>query len=409
MIRRRWALLCCLLPAAMFRAEPVCAGVWVTEPDLGLAAEYSTNPALLYVPHSYETDGALLVDTPTTYHADGESLAIQPSFRFANKSGYSSLTSDYEHLTAVGELDTERGSLTATAAIDRDSSLYHTFSLNGTAGVRRDTTIADLVWLHQLTERLNFGWDIDTSRVLYGHSSTVTTLVDYRYSNAAPTLSWNADEHTVAKLIGGVGLYDSSNGATKSLSPSLQLGVVRQLTELWTLSTTAGYSWQGDSASEYVYIPVYFGPFLIGYDKVFLNLKSTNKGTVFSGILTRKGEFSSLSALASRSVVPTGFAFLSTQTNYVLSLDYPRTERWTFDGSVQRTTSKEPQAAGPVVSDSYLSFNLSAAWLLTEKWTLKLQANKVTAHYSEPPPSISVASTGVSLQLTRKFDPVTWQ
>jgi len=407
MIRRRWALLSMIF-AAMLRTESASAGVWVTEPVIGLAAEYSTNPALLYdVPHTSEADGAVLIDAPTTYHADGESLSIQPSFRFANRSGYSALTSDYEHLTAVGELDTELGTLIATGEIARDSSLYYTYSLNGSEGVRRDTTSADAAWTHAFTERLSFNWDINSSRVVYGRSTGLATLTDYHYSNAAPTLSWSADERTVLKLLAGIGVYDSTDLETKSVNSSAQIGVVRQLTELWTLTATAGFSRESNSVSTYEYIPVYIGPFLIGFEKEFVHLTSSENGTVFNANLTRKGELLSLIATASRSVVPTGFAFLATQTNYGIGFDYPRTERWTFDGSVQRNTSKEPQAFGPVIDDSFLSLNLSAAWLVTEKWTLKLQASRVTARYSPPP--FGVRSTGVSLQLSRKLDPITWQ
>jgi hypothetical protein len=279
--------------------------------------------------------------------------------------------------------------------------------LNGSAGVRRDTTLADLSWTRALTERLNFNWDINTSRVVYGQSSTFTTLTDYHYSNAAPTISWNADERTVLKLLAAVGLYDSSDRTTKSVNANLQLGVVRQLTELWSLTATAGYSRENNSVSTYEYVPVYIGPILIGYQRKFVDLKSTDNGTVFTSNVTRKGELLSLTAAATRSVVPTGFAFLATQTSYSVSFDYPATERWTFDGSVQRTTSKEPQEFGAAINDSFTSEGLSAAWLMTEKWTLKFQVSRVNAHYS--PPSVNVASSGVSIQLSRRFDPITWQ
>jgi len=407
MTPRRSALLCCLLLAAMLKAESGRAGVWVTEPVLGVAAEFSTNPGLLYVPHTNETNGAILIDAPTTYHEDNESLSIQPSLRIANSSGYSSLTSDYAHLTAVGELDTELGTLAATAEIARDSSLYYTYNLNGSVGVRRDTTLADLSWTHAFTERLSFNWDLNSSRVIYGQSTTFTTLTDYHYSSAMPALSWSADERTVVKLLAGVGLYESSDGMTKSSNANAQLGVVRQLTELWTVTATAGYSRERDSASEYEEVPFYIGPFLVCCEREFVNLRSTENGTVFSANLTRKGELLSLAATASRSVVPTGFAFLATQTTYALSFDYPRIERWTFDGSVQKSTTKVPQALGPLIDDSYLSLSLSAAWLVTEKWTLKLQATRVTARYS--PPTVDVASNGVSLQLSRHFGPIPWQ
>jgi hypothetical protein len=407
MTPRRWALIRCLLLVAMIRSESVAAGVWVTTPDVGLAGEYATNPALLFVPHTSETDGAILLDAPTTYHEDNASLSIDPSVRIANSSTYSALTSDYGHLTGIGEIDDQLGSLILTAEVARDSSLYYNYALSGSQGVRRDTTSADVAWTRALTERLNFNWDINSSRVIYGQGGALSTLTSYHYSSASPVFSWNADERTVLKLVSNIGLYDSTDRETKSLNANAQIGVVRRLTELWTLTATAGYSRENNSVSTYEYIPIYFGPFLIGYEKVFVDLKSTNEGTVFSGNLTRKGELLSLAATATRSVVPTGFAFLATQTTYAASLDYPRTERWTFDAGVQRTTTKESQAFGPPINDSFISESLSAAWLVTQKWTLKLQVTHVNAHYS--PPSEAVASSDVSLQLIRQFGPITWQ
>jgi hypothetical protein len=408
MTRRRPALLRCLLLTVMLRAESAAAGVWVTTPDAGLLGEFSTNPGLVYyAQHTSETDGAFLLDAPTTYQENNESLSIQPSIRIANESGYSAVTSDYGHLTGTGEIDDDLGSLAVTAQIARDSSLYYNYILNGSTGVRRDTTTGDLAWNRLLTERLSFNWDINSSRVVYGQGTSFTTLSDYHYSSASPGLSWSADERTTVKFTSTVGLYESTDRETKSSNVNAQLGVVRQLTELWKLTATAGYSRENDSISTYEYIPIYIGPFLIGYRKVFVDLKSEESGTIFAANLTRKGERSSLTASASRSVVPTGFAFLATQTTYGLSFDYPRTERWTFDGGVQHTTTREPEAFGAVINDSYTSESLSAAWLVTEKWTLKLQVTHVGARYS--PPSINVNSSGVSLQLIRQFDPITWQ
>ncbi|HMK86468.1 MAG TPA: hypothetical protein VK437_10970 [Steroidobacteraceae bacterium] len=407
MTLRRSALVRCLLLAAMLRTESGMAGVWITTPDVGLAGEFSTNPGLLYVPHTSETDGAILLDAPTAYHEDNESFTIQPSLRIADESGYSSLTSDYGHLTGVGEIDDELGSLIMTAQIARDSSLYYNYSLNGSQGVRRDTTSADIAWNRSLTERWSFNWDINSSRVIYGQATSFTTLTDYHYSSATPGLSWNADERTVVKVLSSVGIYDSTNRETKSLNANAQLGVVRQLTESWTLTAAAGYSRENNLISGYEYVPVFVGPFLIGFRKVFVQLKSSENGTIFTANLTRKGELLSISAAATRSVVPTGFAFLATQTTYAVNFDYPRTERWTFDGSVQRTTLKEPQEFSATINDSYTSESLSAAWLMTEKWSLKLQVTHVNAHYS--PPFVNVASSGVSLQLTRQFDPIPWQ
>ena len=384
----------CLLVAAMCMGSGAKAGVWVTEPLLGLAAEYSTNPGLLYAAHTAETHGAVLIDTPTKYHGDSVNLSVQPSFRISDSSGYSSLASDYAHLTVKGEIDSERNSVGVTGQIARDSSLYYNYGLNGSAGVRRDTSLADVAWVRALTERTNFNLEANSSRVLYGKSGSFTTLTDYRYTSTAPSLALNTSERTTLTLLGGAGLYDSADLRTKSVNSNFQLGIKRQITELWAVSANAGYSRETNTIEEY------FGPFLLG------TFRAANTGSVFMANVTRQGSLFDVTAAASRSLVPSGFSFLSLQNSYQLSFHYPRTERWTFDGHARWLKSQEPQVSGPTVDQSYLDLGLSAAWLFTEKWTLTLRASRVTAKYT--PPSINVGASGFAIQLSRQFDPVKW-
>jgi hypothetical protein len=408
MIQRPKARSCCLILAAMTLAEAAHAGIWETDPVVGIAGDFSTNPGLLYVEHSSETHEDLLLDVPTTYHANDLTLTVLPSFRVSNSAGYSSLASDYEHLTAAGELDSERGSVTLTGQVDRDSSLYHDYELNGSAGVRRDTTLADLAWLRSLTERLSFNVDINSSRVIYGRSNGVATLTDYHYTSAAPALSWKTNERTSFTLSETTGLYASSDGATKSSNSNLELGFIRQLTELWSLTAKAGYSRESNkiSGERFVGCKFIIGPYCFDPIYAYETVKSTDKGSVFTANITRQGERLALTGSASRSIVPTGFAFLATQTYYQLSIDYPWTERWKIDGYARRLSSKEPQAFGPEVEQSYWALGLSAAWQMTEKWTLTLSTNWISAKYT--PPDASAGATEVDLQLSRHFDPIQW-
>src|SRR5260370_27815338 len=166
----------CLLVAAMCMGSGAKAGVWVTEPVLGLAADYSTNPGLRYAAHTAETHGAVLIHPPTTYHADSVSLSVQPSFRISDSSGYSSLASDYAHLTAKGEIDSERNSMAVTGQIARDSSLYYNYGVNGNTGVRRDTSLVDVSWVRALTARLNFDLETNSSPAVHRKSASLTTL-----------------------------------------------------------------------------------------------------------------------------------------------------------------------------------------------------------------------------------------
>ena len=388
MIRGRPALLC-FTAVAMCIANASRAGVWGTDPVLGLSSDYSTNPGLLYIDHTAETHAALLIDVPTTYVADAVKFSVLPSFRISNSSGYSSLASDYEHLTLIGEFDTERSTLTATGQLARDSSLYYNYYFNGSTGVRRDSALADLNWVRALTERWNLNVDVDSTRVQYGHSITYTTLTDYRYSSAAPSISWSANERSSFSLQAGIGDYNSLDGLTRSINSNVQLGFKRQLDELWSLSASAGVSRETDK------IKTFFGPF-----------DSTADGTVFAANVTRQGERLAVSGQASRSLVPSGYAFLSRQDTYQLSASYPTSERWTFNGHVRWLRAENPQLLAPTIDQSYLELGLSAVWLFTEHWTATFMASYVTDKVSPPPTHVD--ASGFSIQLARHFNHIAW-
>jgi hypothetical protein len=382
------------MAAAMCIANAARPGVWGTDPVLGLAADYSTNPGLLDAPHNSETHAAILIDAPTTYVADALKLSIIPSFRISNSSGYSSLASDYEHLTAAGEIDSERNTLVLTGEVARDSSLYYDYAFNGSTGVRRDTTLADLNWTRLLTERTNFNLEVDSNRVLYQGAVGLDLLTDYRYTTAVPSFSWKEGERTTLTLTGNAGLYDAINGQTKTVNSSVEAGFTQQLTQLWSVTANGGYSRETNTVEEY------FGPYLLG------TFKSTDTGSIFNVNLTRQGALLTLTASASRSLVPSGFAFLSRQDSYQLSFDYPYNERWTFDGHLRRLTSTEPEVLGPVLNQSYLDAGVSAVWLFTEHWTFTMRATYVTAKYG--PPTVNVDASGVTLLLSRKFNHIEW-
>src|SRR5271170_508248 len=101
----RQSALACLCVAAMLHRSDASAGVWGMDPTLGLVGDYASNPALLPVSHPPATNGALLLDAPTTYNGDAFEFYIVPSFRLGDSHGYSSVASDYEHLNVKAEFD----------------------------------------------------------------------------------------------------------------------------------------------------------------------------------------------------------------------------------------------------------------------------------------------------------------
>jgi hypothetical protein len=387
MILRRSAPLCLAL-AMTSLASVSRAGVWGIEPVIGVAADHSSNPALLQADYAAETHAALLLDSPTTYNADAVKLSVLPSFRFSDSPGYSSLASNYTRLNVLGEIDSERSSLSASGGISRDSSLYHDYIFNGSFGVRRDTATADVKWDRALTELLEFSFDVNSQRVRYGHSSGAAVLTDYSYSSANPALSWQISERTQLTALGGIGLYQSSDGATKSVNTNLDLGFVRQLTELWALTANAGISKETDQ-----------------FRTIFGTLKSTNNGTVFKASLTRQARLLSLSATASRQLTPSGLAFLTRQDSYELQANYPYSERLRFAADARRVKSENPQFLGPTIHQTYSVVSLTTAWRWTEKWTLTATATYIATTYAYT--ATNVAATGITLSLSRQFNRIT--
>jgi hypothetical protein len=398
---QRWLAQFCSLAAAMSIASLAKAGVWGTQPVIGVAADYYSNPALLDIPNTAESHAALLLDAPTTYNGDAFKFTVLPSFRVSNSEGYSSLDSDYEHLTVVSEFDTERDVFTATGALARDSSLYHDYLLNGSTGVRRDTATADLNWDRQLTERFELTTDVNSTRVRFGESVGTATLVDYKYTSITPTLSWAESERGKLTLAADVARYNSLTGETQSSSANLQLGFVQKLTEIWSLSASGGYS-RADNRSNSTEEALEITPLGLIIVLIPVTFESTQNGSVYSVNLSRQTELLTLSGIASRQLVPTGFAFLSRQDSYEIKATYNGSERWTFSGDLHRLNYQQPENPGATLDLNITYLQISAAWQWTEYWTLSMNASRVMERSVTT--STAVSSSGVSLELSRQFD-----
>jgi hypothetical protein len=403
----------CLAAALMCMASSARAGVWGTDPVVGIVGDYATNPALLDIPHTAEGNGALLLDAPTDYIGDGVGFYVIPSFRLSSSQGYASLASDYEHLTLKEELDTERSTLTATAGIYQDSSLYQDYLsngsgylFNGSTGVKRDTLTADLNWDRNLTERLEFDTDVNSTQVKYGQAAAgIGTLTDYRDTNIAPTLSWLSSERNKWTLSASVGRYNSFDEAfesSESRSANLQVGFVRNFSEIWSLTASAGYSRalnRQNFDEEFLVV----GP--EGQPEIALvpiREDSAQNGTVFSADLNRKGERLSLDIIASRLLAPTGYAFLSEQNLVKVAATYTYSDRWSFSAGAYYQQAKNPQLQGGIITQTPKSISLSSSWRWTEFWTVTFAASRVTELFQ--PPGLTIASTEVSIKISRQFN-----
>lgn len=380
-------------------------GPWSIEPQLGLSAQYTSNPLLQPHGAQSETRAAALIDLPLHYDTDEVDFLLRPNGRVTDKSGYSALGSNYEHLDGAVRFNDELDSAALQAELARDSSLYFLGALTDRFGVARTTASTNADWTHSVAERAQVQLDAGWSRVRYDNSANsnrlifLANLVDYRYWSAGPTFAYAVSERNTVKLIGSYGVYNSLNGATMSKSESAQLGYVRQVSEIWSLSTNVGYSKAMNRESTVIN---FFG-FLFPVTQ-----RSTQKGTVYAATVTRQGERFNFVGSASRALQPSGFAFLSRQDTYTISAGYKPSERWDtgIAGTWLRAVNP-PVSAGQAnfnAGDStnrFLNVHASFNWHWTPEWVVSLTVSRITQQYG--PPTVSAESSGVSINLIRQF------
>jgi hypothetical protein len=410
MIRWRWGLPCCFL-AAMAFSNYSQAGVWGIDPVLGVLGDYSTDPNLV---HQRDTDiasAAVQVYAPTTYVDDSFLFSAVPDFRVGDSRGFAAVTSDYAHLNLKGEYDTERTTLTANAGLARDSSLTYDYLSSGDVGVRRDGATADLTWSRHLTERLDFGTEVNAQRVLFGNA-TGATLTDYEYGSIAPTLSWHASERSQFALSGSVSRYHSIDDrdtfgfpvSTESRSVNLALGYRSQLSEQWFLTARGGYSRALDHTSFTESIPIllpFSEPIVV---HIPVQTESAQTGSLYNLNLAHQGDQLLLNVIASRQLIPTGFAFLTSQNAYELKASYKVSERWSFGGDARYVRYENPPLGSLAPTDvTTRYFGLNANWGWTEHLTVTLSAARVVQSVF-PAPFKDVASNEVTLTLSHRFN-----
>jgi len=374
------------LPTA---ANKVYAEPWAITPLLGISGDYSSNPQLSFSNAAGEEDVAALIDLPVTYDTDGLDVSFRPSGRLGTSRGYSSLASNYVHVDSAVQSSDDLQSLSLRSQLARQASLYDIGSASSGISVRQDSELWSGDWARALSERATLQLDASWSRLLYDQPANVLNLVDYKYWSAGPTVSYSVAELNTVNLIGSFSNYRSLNGQTRSNSGSLQLGLNHQMTELWQLNASAGYSRTMDSEN------VYFGPFFRGTER------SNQNSAVYALSVAHRGEVVNLTAAASRSLQPVGVSYLSRRDNINFTVTYALNERWDFSSSAAWQRDAQLVVGQAVLNRRYLTAQLTANWHWTERWTVSMQATRAALSYG--PPTINTAANGVNLNLTRQF------
>jgi hypothetical protein len=365
------------------------AGPWNFEPRIGVSTTYDTNPGLRELDPVSEAHVAALFNLPLRYDADGVEFSLAPNGSISNSSGYSSLASNSLHLDASAQFLNDLGSTILQGSLVRDSSLYHAGGYVNGVGVRRDTADVTADWNRYLTERGQIEVDLSWSRVRFDQPPNATILVDYRYFSAGPSFIYALSERNSLKLLGSYGDYQSLDGITGSKSENAQLALVRQMSELWSLTASAGYSHSLNSQK------IFFGPIFLG------SVTFDQNGAVYAINVSRQSEKLNLSGGVSRALTPTGFAYLSRQDTVNLNATYARSERWDFSLAAAWQHLNNPTVTEVNNGVHYLNARLTANWHWTPQWIISMHVARITQQYGPPP--VNAASSGVGLDFIRQF------
>jgi hypothetical protein len=344
-------------------------------------------------------DQALLLDAPIHYDLDSTRYTLEPSVRYSDKGSYSSLDSDYYHLKSTASYSSELQTLSLNASANRDSSLEQYALASNGIGVRADALSGGADWQYAFTERAGLEVAAGFNRTLYNNIATLSGLVDYKYLSETIGPTYALTERDLFQLSVSGGQYQSLDRITASHSASVQLSLNHQLTEIWSLSTAAGYAKSDNTQT------VYIGPFYINgltYGPYYIGTaKSVQRGPVFSVGLRRQGETTTFSADASRNYVPTGFEYLSRQDQVQIDLTHILSDRWSYGGHLSYQDTDTPAVGGPAEKSHYYTAHVSVTYHWTSQWMVSLGTAWMGAKYSQA--SESAQSTNVSLQISRQF------
>jgi hypothetical protein len=401
---RAWATLLGLSPAL----SGVATGTALSsEISVGVQSGYNSNPNLVPVVDqtgSQETESiAALANLPVTYSTDTSTFDLVPRVRLGQTRGVIGLLSDYQYLDGDWQLKGERNGLAVTAGWHRDSTFYSPFenaALQGNS-IHRAENKADLNWKHLLSERSDFRLVASWEKVDYSQAAA-TGVTDYSYAQGAGQYEWLAGERWLWTSTAGFARFQYPNGTYRSDTRFLQTSMHGQLSERWTVTARAGYTGVNSDLKvpKYRLVPGPDG--VLQLVRVLVDVPSSHGSGDFSLRFEHKGQRLALDLSASQSMQPSGLGDLVTQDDLTFEANIPWTERLTL-GATLRGLRISDSSDGPAAIGirTYYNGDLSANWLISERWVLRLDGGYQAYKFSAQAPLGHAVA--VNLSLSRQF------
>jgi hypothetical protein len=377
------------------------AGSLGVQPSVGVSAQYDSNPFLEALQPAAAESGAVDLDLPTTYNGNEQTLQLQPRFRYAQSTGVVALLSNYEDLDGLWKLDLERTVFSVSGSWHHDSTYYNQFenaALHGRT-VNRTEQRGALDWRWLLTERDDLDVSTSFDKVGYG-ASAAGVLLNYEYSQAQARFDRSLSQLWQWSFIAGYGYYDLPDSDYRSASEFVETSIERTLSERWSLTAQVGYSYVRADTRVPELLCCTISPY--GFPEFYERsvIDDTSGDTPnYTLTLERRYQRLTVDLAASRTIQPSGFGALLTETDVSLHGNYDLTERWKVGATVSGWQQSNTLGQLNLGNGRYYDLDLSAGWRWTPRWTLQLHTsldlqriNGQQAHRAD-----------VLLSLTRQF------
>jgi hypothetical protein len=363
------------------------AGSWGSESSVSLSSEYLSNPYMQPSDARAAEGMGLLMTLPASYVGNDDTFDFTPRLRFAHSWRNASLLSNYQYFDAGWRAVRERDALQLSAAWHHDSTQYNAFEtavLHGFVLQRTEQT-AGSDWQRSLTERsalhLVGSWDA----VSYAHNPSFS-LSNYRYGQASLQYDHDLTErlHWTGSL--GAGRYTLPDSPVDYRSDNrfAQLGLTGQLTEVWSLTASAGMSDVSD------------------HEQTFFATASASKSAPsFTFDAQRRGERNAVELSVAHTIQPSGLGALVTQDDAFLRDTLNVSERLSVGADVHGQRVRDTLQRLSIGELRNEALDLTANWQWTEHWNANLQLSLYRR--SDVQPAVQASGVGVFLTATRQF------
>ena len=360
-------------------ARAAVAADWLTEPSVGVSAEYDDNPFLTTLDH--DTRLRTVLRPALRLKGGTETTVVQTDawLRFDRYPGQSDANSDNGGVRFDSAWGSEVQHADLTVDLAQDSTLQTELldtGLTQTAKERRSALISPS-WYYLVTQSTSVGIDYGYSKVDYASGAQLT---DYRYQTVSASMAQQLGATSEWSLaVFGAG-YVTDDDLSRFWNTGLELGLVHDFSERSHGRISAGAR-HTTSRNEF-------------FSTIF---RDSSNGGVVDAKLEHGFDRASLHVEASRDVQPSGAGYLQQSDLLNLGWRYPFTPQWTVSVDATFYHHKSLTDYRTAYDRHYQTIQPRVEWQWARRWVASGYARYARSKYAQDPDAATANVVGVQV------------